>query len=461
LPYGGHVNNPATPKKTGYYLQGWYVSKDGTNKWVFGNNGTPLTENHGVVLDDGGETGTLVLYAVWAGNTYKVTFNSNGGVGSSPDATQCTVSKGTNCSVSLKANKYTKAGWAYVNWNTSASGNGISYADKQANIVLTGNLTLYATWKFIPPTVSSVSLHEVNLTTLSVSWKVSNAQKQEVKLVNKLGAVIYTNYVAGGDTSSSFYEVSVGSYHVEVVAIKDSTKVSATSNAVTLTLPKKIEVVSEVPFNDTQDVVAPARGEAITWLLQYGITTGCNPPANDQFCPTAPVNRGAMAQFMHRLVGGSGSAHEVDISFMDIGDLPGDRQADILWLASKGISTGSPSGAVTYKPHDVVTRGAMAEFLYKLAGSPGAINPSQTNKTQHHVKASEVKAEEARFAADQDLMALKKTNPNRYYDILWLAKTGITVGSTDEHGVLRYKPNDPVNRGAMAEFMQRMYKFVS
>lgn len=39
----------------------------------------------------------------------------------------------------------------------------------------------------------------------------------------------------------------------------------------------------------------------ISWLADNGITFGCNPPANDQFCPSSPVNRGQMAAFMHRL----------------------------------------------------------------------------------------------------------------------------------------------------------------
>ncbi len=34
-----------------------------------------------------------------------------------------------------------------------------------------------------------------------------------------------------------------------------------------------------------------------------GVTAGCNPPANTQFCPTGNVTRGQMAAFLHRAVG--------------------------------------------------------------------------------------------------------------------------------------------------------------
>ena len=38
----------------------------------------------------------------------------------------------------------------------------------------------------------------------------------------------------------------------------------------------------------------------IEWLAATGVTKGCNPPANDNFCPDDPVTRGAMAAFLHR-----------------------------------------------------------------------------------------------------------------------------------------------------------------
>ncbi len=38
----------------------------------------------------------------------------------------------------------------------------------------------------------------------------------------------------------------------------------------------------------------------IGWLADQGVTRGCNPPANDQFCPEDPVTRQQMAAFMRR-----------------------------------------------------------------------------------------------------------------------------------------------------------------
>lgn len=41
----------------------------------------------------------------------------------------------------------------------------------------------------------------------------------------------------------------------------------------------------------------------ITRLAAAGITRGCNPPANDRFCPDDPVTRGQMAAFLRRALG--------------------------------------------------------------------------------------------------------------------------------------------------------------
>jgi hypothetical protein len=41
----------------------------------------------------------------------------------------------------------------------------------------------------------------------------------------------------------------------------------------------------------------------IEWLAATGVTVGCNPPDNTQFCPTRYVTRGQMAAFLERALG--------------------------------------------------------------------------------------------------------------------------------------------------------------
>jgi len=52
-------------------------------------------------------------------------------------------------------------------------------------------------------------------------------------------------------------------------------------------------------FNDVPD--SNTFHADIDWLADNGVTLGCNPPANDEFCPTDKVSREQMAAFMKRL----------------------------------------------------------------------------------------------------------------------------------------------------------------
>ena len=40
---------------------------------------------------------------------------------------------------------------------------------------------------------------------------------------------------------------------------------------------------------------------SVTWMKDNGITVGCNPPANTEYCPNDNVSRGEMAVFLKRL----------------------------------------------------------------------------------------------------------------------------------------------------------------
>ena len=51
--------------------------------------------------------------------------------------------------------------------------------------------------------------------------------------------------------------------------------------------------------DDDGDIFEPA----IDKLATAGVTLGCNPPANDRFCPHSTVTRGQMAAFLHRALG--------------------------------------------------------------------------------------------------------------------------------------------------------------
>lgn len=100
----------------------------------------------------------------------------------------------------------------------------------------------------------------------------------------------------------------------------------------------------------------------IEWLSATGVTRGCNPPANDRFCPDEIVTRAQMAAFLHRALPGLTAGSATD--FRD--DNGNVFEADIEWLAATGVTRGcNPPANDRFCPASPVTRGAMAAFLHR------------------------------------------------------------------------------------------------
>ena len=124
--------------RSGYRFVGWATSSSGSVEYQPG--------------DTYSYNGYPTLYAVWERNTYTITYNGNGATGGSTAPT--TVNAGS--SVALRSNGFTRTGYSFSGWATSASGNKV-YSNGQT-ITPTGNMTLYAVWvDNINPTISRVT----------------------------------------------------------------------------------------------------------------------------------------------------------------------------------------------------------------------------------------------------------------------------------------------------------------
>lgn len=119
-----------TPTRTGYTFKGWYTAASG---------GTNITSSSIYST-----VGNSTLYAQWSPITYTIAFNANGGTGSMSN-----MSCKYNSSYSLKANTFTKKGYKFLGWATSANGK-VVYNDQQSikNLSNTATtITLYAVWQ--------------------------------------------------------------------------------------------------------------------------------------------------------------------------------------------------------------------------------------------------------------------------------------------------------------------------
>ena len=73
-----------------------------------------------------------------ASSSYSVTFDSNGGTGT-------TATQTANTATALTANGYSRTGYTFAGWNTAANGSGTAYADG-ASYAFSSSTTLYAQW---------------------------------------------------------------------------------------------------------------------------------------------------------------------------------------------------------------------------------------------------------------------------------------------------------------------------
>lgn len=115
--------------RTGYTFAGWSTTAGGAVAFADGASYTMGTSD-------------ATLFAVWNANTYIVTFNGNGSDGGSM-ANQNYV---TGATANLTANAFTRTGYTFSGWNTSADGSGTSYANSASYTMGTANVTLYAQW---------------------------------------------------------------------------------------------------------------------------------------------------------------------------------------------------------------------------------------------------------------------------------------------------------------------------
>jgi hypothetical protein len=301
---------------------------------------------------------------------------------------------------------------------------------------------LKVTWTI--PSATNVASYKVTLNNVT-----DTAKYQSVLFSGKKTSVAT---VAANKLQAVFTNISTGTYKVTVQAIAVSGGKSSAVIASAGNVQYKLTVGSKYKFTDLKGITSDRKND-INWLSQVRVTVGnkCDSKGAGKNCvymPKNSVNRGAMAQFLYKLAGETKTVNGVP-KVSDISKLVKDRKNAINWLASEGITV--IDDEYKYNPQNTVNRGAMAEFMYKLAGHPGTIG-FDSKDGKDHVDPKTVAAQEKILKNDKKLAALKKSNPNRYYDILWLAKMNITVPDKG-----KYNPQNTVNRGAMAQFMHKLY----
>ncbi|MCD7947110.1 MAG: InlB B-repeat-containing protein [Oscillospiraceae bacterium] len=116
--------------RPGFTFGGWNTEPDGSGTSYAPGEQILITEN-------------LVLYAQWGGGIFSVIYNANGGTGEHIDSDLPYGS--TYTILSAEEAGISRPGFSFGGWNTAPDGSGTTYVPGQ-QIMITGDLTLYAQW---------------------------------------------------------------------------------------------------------------------------------------------------------------------------------------------------------------------------------------------------------------------------------------------------------------------------
>ena len=145
----------------GYSFKGWNVKPEG--------NGTAYNPGATITM----EVSDLVLYAQWNPNKNTITYYPNYGKGSM--ALQILDSGAT---ANLRPNAFTRPGYLFNGWNTTADGSGPAFTDGQGFTMGPDRVVLYAQWIFPAQMISLLpgSLKTDRGLALIPGFKISNVK---------------------------------------------------------------------------------------------------------------------------------------------------------------------------------------------------------------------------------------------------------------------------------------------
>ena|GEM_PF-6706778 len=388
--YGSPYGQLPTPTRKGYTFQGWYTAKNGGSK-ISANTMT---------------SGNATVYARWAANSYKATFDPNGG-------TVQTASK-----VVTQDQPYgtlpvpARVGHTFSGWYTAKNGG----TKITASTVFTAatDQVLFARWTTLSYTVSFDSAGGSSVPSQTVEY---GSRAVRPKDPSRAGYAFVGWFTRDGKTFDFR------------APVRTDTRLVARWRMVFR------DVSSSTPHADD-----------IGWLADAKVSEGwVEPDGSRTFRGMDSVKRQDMAAFLRREakrlgVGDASSWKPSDKDWKRFRDVtPSTPHAeDVLWLAHANVSTGwlESDGSRTFRGMDSVKRQDMAAFLRReatLMGVPGASSWRPSDKDWKRFR------------------DVTRDTPHAE-DVLWLAHANVSTGYADGTfgGML------PVYRQDMAAFLHRL-----
>ena len=392
------IKDMPEPSREGYKFLGWFTDP---------TDGEKITEEDNVPVKS-----NMTLYAHWEEivETFKVTYNANGGSGTMSGHTEVLPDE----EITLKQNGFTApSGMEFNYWAVgSTSGEQKNPGDK---ITVAKDTTVYAIWKTKsnPPEPSKPSRPSggggssgggsSSSSTLTITssagtgGSISPKGRVEVKrgsdktytITAQSGYVISDVLVDGksvGARSSYTFEDIRRSHTIKAVFTKSAQQtqqpaqpaVTTPSTTTAGSCPRDASCPI-APFNDAQPTAWYHDG--VHACIANGLMTGTG---NGHFEPSTPLSRGMLAQILYNREGkpavGGGSTFP---------DVPAGAWYEnaVKRASATGIVAGYENGS--YGPGDAVTREQLVVILWRHAGSPVPINStpfSDFNDTREYAR---------------------------------------------------------------------------
>ena len=253
IPYGVSTalnENPFT--KSGSTFIGWHTSAS-TNDPQYSDKGSIS------IYED------TTLYAIWKDDIV-LTFNANGGVGSDITKNVAYNTASYSYKFTVPENTFTRAGYVFMGWGTSASSNQVSY--KAGRIIyVSENKTLYAIWakESVPVTFDPNTENGGSGTAFTQNLSLNTTT---LKYEGTLPANTFTNS-NGNFVGWSTYKKPNSTYSIMGAGLELSLSYSQLPNSEGFTLyavwnPKKYTVTYSLGGNGT-DIV-----KTVTNTAEYG-----------------------------------------------------------------------------------------------------------------------------------------------------------------------------------------------
>ena len=232
---------------------------------------------------------------VTTGTDYTLSYDANGGTGTTPTSVTATVGSALTIATNTGPTPLARTNYTFTNWNTQANGLGTSYAPGASTFMPGSNVTLYAIWTPVdhtlsydlngaagtPPTSQTVTHDTTATVTSSVPTRTGYTFTGWNTLANGTG----TSYATGATTSPITTDITL-------YAIWLADEVTTTTSTTSTTLPAS---TTTVPVTSPPTPVT-------YWTVSFdpnGGTSGAVPPSSQIFDTglyNIPGNSGSLAK---------------------------------------------------------------------------------------------------------------------------------------------------------------------